>query len=136
MRGVALAAAALMLVPGCGDSDRAPKAVGFDFSAEFRRLPEGLGPGAPVRINGVNVGIVRAVDRSPSGATVRIVLTEGVGFMAENSFVRTDARIVARPRIFVEGKAFIDLDPGSRDAAPLRRGGRIPRSQTDLYAGP
>jgi ABC-type transporter Mla subunit MlaD len=136
MRRVALAAAALMLLPGCGGSDRTPKAYGFDFSAEFRSLPAGVEPGAPVRVNGVGVGIVRAVERSPSGATVRIVLTEGVSFMAQDSYVRADARIDARPRIFAEGKAFLDLHPGSRNAAPLHRGDRIPATQTSAYAGP
>jgi hypothetical protein len=78
----------------------------------------------------VNVGIVRAVDRTSSGAVVRIVLMRGVGFMGRDPLVRGDAQVAIRPRIFREGAYFLDLDPGTSEAPALKAGSRIPATQT------
>ena len=92
----------------------------FDFEAEFgTNLPSALNAGSPVRIDGVNVGAVTDVRRAGTDVVVRIRLRRPPA-----PVVATDARVYARPRIFLEGSYFVDLDPGT--SPPLRNGGRLP----------
>ena len=65
---------------------------------------------SPVRIAGVEVGEVTKVEpirESSSGARVTMELTD------EALPLREDAELKIRPRIFLEGNYFVDLEPGS-----------------------
>src|SRR3954452_21255440 len=41
-----------------------------------------------------------------------------------------DAQVTVRPRIFLEGNMFVDIQPGSPESPTLKSGGAIPASQT------
>ena len=124
------AVAALVLLAGCGGSDRPSHPPGvLQFTAEFAKpLPRGFTTGAPVRIAGVNVGTVSAIDKRTVTLQVRAT--------PRPPELHTDARIILRPRIFEEGAWFADVYPGTAAAAALDDGGRLPSTQTRAYSGP
>jgi phospholipid/cholesterol/gamma-HCH transport system substrate-binding protein len=79
---------------------------------------------SPVRIAGVDVGRVTSV--SPQGSASKINFT----LQDNGQPVHTDATIRVRPRVFLEGGYYLDLDPGSPSAPILKDGGTIPEAQT------
>jgi phospholipid/cholesterol/gamma-HCH transport system substrate-binding protein len=81
--------------------------------------------GSPVRIAGVNVGKVVA-SRNEPGTTVSVLTLE---LQEAGLPVRKDARIKIRPRIFLEGNFFVDLEPGSPSAPPIGDGDTLPVTQ-------
>jgi hypothetical protein len=124
------AVAALLVLAGCGGSDTPSHPPGvLEFSAEFAKpLPQGFTTGAPVRIAGVNVGTVSAIDKRTVTLQVRAI--------PQRPELHADAQIILRPRIFKEGAWFADLYPGTAAAAPLDDGARLPSTQTRAYSGP
>lgn len=86
-------------------------------------------PNAPVRIAGVTVGKVIEVTADEGSPTTKLVLQ----FDKKGLPIHKDATAKLRPRIFLEGNFFVDLDPGSPSAPELEDGGSLPVSQT---AGP
>lgn len=81
---------------------------------------------APVRIAGVNVGKVVAIERDKGSPNVKLVLD-----LKDTALpVHADATAKVRPRIFLEGNGFIDLRPGSPSSPVLDSGGSIPAAQT------
>ena len=86
-------------------------------------------PNSPVRIAGVNVGKVKTIERAP-GTDMSIVVLE----LQDKALpIHKDATVKIRPRIFLEGNYFVDLQPGTPAAPRLNSGDTIPVSQT---AGP
>lgn len=86
---------------------------------------EELGPRSPVRIAGVDVGHVASVRRGPgSAATITLALNRTA------LPLHTDATLKIRPRLFLEGNFFVDLQPGTPAAPVLHEGGTIPLPQT------
>ncbi|HSD82164.1 MAG TPA: MlaD family protein [Solirubrobacteraceae bacterium] len=84
---------------------------------------------SPVRIAGVNVGKVKSVERAgDSNASVVELEIDKKGLP-----IHKDATIKIRPRIFLEGNFFVDLQPGTPAAPKLSSGDTLPISQT---AGP
>ena len=81
---------------------------------------------APVRIAGVNVGEVTAVE--PDGNATEVTFTVD----DEGLPLHTDATVEIRPRLFLEGNFFLDADPGSPSAPELEDGGTIPVTQTSV----
>ncbi len=82
---------------------------------------------SPVRIAGVNVGEVKEVKPMPDGsgaALVKMEITEAGLPLHE------DAEMKVRPRIFLEGNFFVDVQPGSPSSPVLKKGGTIPITQT------
>src|SRR5262249_43192384 len=80
---------------------------------------------APVRIAGVNVGTVKSIDQGPAHtASVTVSLDD------DALPLHTDATARIRPRTFLEGAFFVDIQPGSPSAPDLPDGGTIPVGQT------
>jgi len=79
---------------------------------------------SPIRIAGVDVGAVTAVDRAGNSTEVTFTVSD------PSRPIHTDAFAQIRPRIFLEGNFFIDLDPGSPSAAEMDSGDTIPVSHT------
>jgi phospholipid/cholesterol/gamma-HCH transport system substrate-binding protein len=112
---------------------------GFTKSVPFRhhrtvdavfRTANGIQPGSPVRIAGVNVGKVTKISHIGDGraaSRVRMQIDD------RGLPLHRDAQAKIRPRIFLEGNFFVDLSPGSPSAPKLGDGGTIPINQT---AGP
>jgi virulence factor Mce-like protein len=120
-----------------------PFSKGYEIHAVFPRV-QGLNPDSPVRVAGVDVGEVTAVesvdgfstagrddlagstgDDPPPGATmVTVELSD------EALPVHEDATMRIRPRLFLEGNYFVELRPGSPSAHELSEGGTIPYTNT------
>lgn len=85
-----------------------------------------LGKNSPVRIAGVNVGKVVGTGRYRHSdyAEIRMELTD------EGRPIRKDATIKIRPRLFLEGNFYVDLQPGTPDAPEMPDKGVIPVSRT------
>ena len=118
--------AGIALVIFLGISKPNPLAHHYSYWAVFDTA-HGLGAiDRDVRIAGIKVGDVGAVERV--GDNVRVQLT-----LSTNYPLHTDARAAMRPHTLFEGSNFVDLAPGSPDAPRLPQGGTIPRSQTTNY---
>jgi len=96
---------------------------GYEVSATFENAAT-LRATSPVRIAGVNVGEVTSVEPAGDAAKVTFTVSE------EGQPLHTDAEIVIRPRLFLEGNFFLDVRPGSPSAPDLEDGGEIPITQT------
>jgi ABC-type transporter Mla subunit MlaD len=127
---------AAALLAGCGGSGSAhpkpPPDVTARIEAAFDEpLPPQLVPGSPVRFSGIAVGTVTKVHRSAGESVVEMrVRIRDAGPQTHPWPLHTDATIIVRPRIFKEGRFFVDMQPGTPSAPPLKDGGRIPATQT------
>lgn len=79
---------------------------------------------SPVRIAGVDVGKVTGLKREGKTGVVSMEI-ENRGLP-----IHTDATLKLRPRIFLEGNWFVELQPGSPSAPTISSGATIPITQT------
>ena len=112
--------------------------LGFTKSIPFRSHYEikavfessnNLKKSSPVRIAGVEVGRVTKVERVKQGGE-SVVVTMRVGKAGRP--IHEDARAKIRPRIFLEGNFFVDIEPGTPDAAEIQDEQTIPINQTSV----
>jgi len=96
---------------------------GYEIKATFANSAN-IAQNSPVRIAGVNVGRVISSERDGDATTVTFTV-EGKGRP-----IHDDAFAAIRPRIFLEGNFFVELDPGSPSAPELGSGSTIPISRT------
>ena len=96
---------------------------GYELKAVFANAAT-LRVDSPVRIAGVNVGKILSVDPHGEDAVATFTVS------GEGQPVHADAQATIRPRLFLEGNFFIDLNPGSPSAADLGSGDTIPVTQT------
>jgi phospholipid/cholesterol/gamma-HCH transport system substrate-binding protein len=89
----------------------------FDNAATLR-------PDSPVRIAGVNVGKVTSVERKGENVEATFYIDDA------GRPIHTDAEVDIRPRLFLEGNFFLDVDPGSPSAPELENDGTVPITQT------
>jgi virulence factor Mce-like protein len=87
---------------------------------------QAIAKGSPVRIAGIAVGTVTAVDARGDGTTsvVRMELRD------DAPTIRRDATLKIRPRIFLEGNFFVDLQPGTPSSPALAEDGTLPITRT------
>ena len=103
-----------------------PFANPYEFKAVFNDV-NNLKPKSPVRIAGVDVGKVVKVEPVTDGKGAAEVTME----LEDNGLpIKKDAELKIRPRIFLEGNFFVDLEPGSPSAHELRADETIPVTQT------
>jgi virulence factor Mce-like protein len=98
----------------------------YEVGAVFRTA-NNVKKGSFVRIAGVNVGKVVEVERDendPQAALVRMRIDD------KGLPIHKDAVAHIRPRIFLEGNFFVDLQPGSPSAPVIDEGDVIPVNQT------
>jgi len=96
---------------------------GYELNATFSNAAN-ISVNSPVRIAGVDVG--KVIETSSDGETSTVIFT----VQDKGRPIHADAYAQIRPRIFLEGNFFIDLDPGSPSAAELDSGDTIPVSRT------
>jgi virulence factor Mce-like protein len=87
----------------------------------------GIRPGSPVRIAGVNVGKVTSVGHVEDGKQAALVTMR---VDKKGLPIHKDATMKIRPRIFLEGNFFVDVSPGSPSSPTIHDGDRIPINQT------
>jgi phospholipid/cholesterol/gamma-HCH transport system substrate-binding protein len=98
----------------------------YHFTAYFKNA-NNLKPNSPVRIAGVEVGKVKSV--SPADAQTGDAKVD-MEIMDKGLPLHKDAQVKVRPRIFLEGNMFVDIQPGTPESPELKSGGSIPASQT------
>ncbi len=96
---------------------------GYELTATFQNAAN-IRTRSPVRIAGVNVGEVKSVDQVGNDSRVTFTVS------SEGRPIHSDAFVKIRPRIFLEGNFFLDVDPGSPSRPELGSDGAIPVSHT------
>lgn len=111
------------LAPACSLID--PRPDGPVISAVFAR-GTGLYPGSPVRILGIDVGRITAVDNEGGSVRVRMQLDEGAA-------VPADATATIVPLTLL-GERYVQLGPVHTDGPVLGDGDEIPLERTSVPA--
>jgi phospholipid/cholesterol/gamma-HCH transport system substrate-binding protein len=125
-RAGVLALVVVALFAYFGFSKSNPFSNPYQFKAVFNDV-NNLKPKSPVRIAGVEVGKVTKVEPVESGKGAAQVTME---VQDKGLPIKKDAQLKIRPRIFLEGNFFVDMEPGSPSASDLPDGGVIPVTQT------
>jgi phospholipid/cholesterol/gamma-HCH transport system substrate-binding protein len=97
----------------------------YELKADFANAAN-VKPGAAVRIAGVDVGKVTNVEPASKEGTARVTMD----ILDKGLPIHQDAQIKLRPRIFLEGNMFVDIQPGTPESPTLDSGKTIPASQT------
>ena len=98
----------------------------YEIEAVFRSA-NNVKERQPVRIAGVDVGKVvevRHLEPGTDAAVITMRIEDG------GRPIHRDARVSIRPRMFLEGNWFLDLQPGTPSAGELPDGGSLPVAQT------
>jgi phospholipid/cholesterol/gamma-HCH transport system substrate-binding protein len=106
-----------------GFTKRIPFKHGYQLHAVFSSA-QNIHPKSPVRIAGVDVGKVSSISREGRDGLVTMEI-ESKGLP-----IHSDATLKIRPRIFLEGNWFVELQPGSPSARTVSSGATIPITQT------
>ncbi|HEY5815479.1 MAG TPA: MlaD family protein [Solirubrobacterales bacterium] len=96
---------------------------GYTLNATFANGVN-ISTNSPVRIAGVDVGKVIEVGRNGDATEVTFTVA------GSGRPIHDDAFAAIRPRIFLEGNFFVELDPGSPSAPELESDATIPVSRT------
>jgi ABC-type transporter Mla subunit MlaD len=106
-----------------GFTKHIPFKHGFRLKGEFATAVD-IQPKSPVRIAGVTVGQVSSIQREgDTGLLTMEIETRGLP-------IHSDATLKIRPRLFLEGNWFVELQPGSPSAKTVSSGYTIPVAQT------
>jgi len=97
--------------------------VGYEVNATFQNAAN-IRTGSPVRIAGVNVGKVTSVEQVGEDSRINFTVSDA------GRPIHSDAFVKIRPRIFLEGNFFLDIDPGSPSRPELGDDGSIPVTHT------
>ncbi len=103
---------------------------GYEVKATFGNAVN-IAIKSPVRIAGVNVGKVTEKEGSGNNTVVAFTVDP------EGRPIHEDASAQIRPRLFLEGNWFIDLDPGTPGSPEIEDDGMIPiaRTSTSVQIG-
>jgi phospholipid/cholesterol/gamma-HCH transport system substrate-binding protein len=106
-----------------GFTKHIPFTHGYRLNAVFPSALN-ISPKSPVRVAGVPVGTVKSVKRRGSTGVVTMEISNA------GLPIHSDATLKIRPRIFLEGNWFVELQPGTPSAPTLSSGSTIPITQT------
>jgi phospholipid/cholesterol/gamma-HCH transport system substrate-binding protein len=113
----------LAIVLYFGFTKHIPGRHGFRLKAQFATAVN-IAPKSPVRIAGVPVGQVTAIQRDGNTGVVTMEIS-GSGLP-----IHRDATAKIRARILLEGNWFVDLQPGTPSSPTVSSGYTIPVTQT------
>ncbi len=113
----------LVLVSYFAFNKHVPFKHGFKLNAVFTTALN-VHSASPVRIAGVNVGQVTSIKREGRAGVVTMEIQKG------GLPIHSDATVKLRPRIFLEGNWFVELQPGSPSAPTVSSGYTLPITQT------
>jgi virulence factor Mce-like protein len=102
----------------------------YQLKAVFQNATN-LRTSSPVRIAGVNVGTVTSVKtyKDQNGTATGAALVT-MSLNKNGLPIHSDATLKIRPKLFLEGNFFVQLQPGSPSAQDLKSGSTIPVTQT------
>lgn len=126
MRAAIVAGLGLLVVTGLVFTGIGHFASHYQLRGVFASSNDLL-PGSKVRISGVDVGQVDRIARGPHDTSIVSMQIDTKG-----SRIRADATLAIKPRLAVEGNFYINVDPGTPGAPPLRSGGLVPESHTSV----
>ncbi len=106
-----------------GFTKHIPFKHGFRLKAEFASAVN-IHSASPVRIAGVTIGKVSSIQRDGNTGLVTMEIED------RGLPIHTDATVKIRPRLFLEGNWFVELQPGSPSAKTVSSGYTIPVTQT------
>lgn len=103
---------------------------GYEVKATFSNAVN-IAVKSPVRIAGVNVGKVTGIEGKGNNTEVTFTVDD------EGRPIHEDAAAQIRPRLFLEGNWFVDLDPGTPSSDEMPDNGTIPlaRTSTSVQVG-
>ena len=105
---------------------------GYTVKAVFSDA-QNIRANSPVRVSGVQVGEVTKIehltDANGDGQDAAVVTMK---VSDDGRPVREDATLQLRPRLFLEGNLFVDMQPGSPEGDELESGSIIPMEQTSI----
>src|SRR3954470_2621612 len=116
-----LAIVVTVLVTYLGFSKSIPFRSHYEVKAEFA-TSNNLRPNSFVRIAGVNVGKVTKVETHKVPGRTQPVAVATLRLDKRALPLHRDARLRIRPRIFLEGNFFVDVEPGSPGSPLLEKG--------------
>jgi virulence factor Mce-like protein len=120
-----IAVAIIVVLVFLGFTKDIPFTKPFEVEAVFRSATS-IRANSPVRIAGVQVGKVKEVEaHEGSDAAVVVLQVDDDGLP-----LHADATAKIRPRIFLEGNFFVDLEPGSPGEPELESGDTIQITRT------
>jgi virulence factor Mce-like protein len=120
---IALVAVATYL----GFTKEVPFANHYEVHAAFTSA-NNIKANSPVRVAGIDVGKVTDVQHAGDGEQAAIVTMR----IDDHGLpLHRDATMTIRPRIFLEGNFFVDVQPGSPSAPRVREGETLPVNQTN-----
>ncbi len=108
-----------------GFTKHVPFTHGFRVKAVFESATS-IRTNSPVRIAGVNVGKVTKIE-GKAGTDAAVVTME---IDKKGLPIHKDATMKIRPRIFLEGNFFVDVQPGTPSAPTIDDSDTIPMTQT------
>jgi phospholipid/cholesterol/gamma-HCH transport system substrate-binding protein len=121
----ALLIAVVLVLSYFGFTKHVPFTHGFRVNAVFENSNQ-IKKNSFVRIAGVNVGKVTGIKRyKDTNATVVEMEIQDKGLP-----IHKDATLKVRPRIFLEGNFFVDLQPGTPASPVIDDGDTLPMTQT------
>jgi phospholipid/cholesterol/gamma-HCH transport system substrate-binding protein len=122
----AITLAVIAVLAILGFSKDIPFTRPFELKATFENA-QGIGLRSPVRIAGVEVGQVSKIESAGEGSNATVITMK----LKDSALpIHDDARMKIRPRIFLEGNFFIDVEPGTPGRGTVDDGDTIPMSQT------
>jgi phospholipid/cholesterol/gamma-HCH transport system substrate-binding protein len=101
-----------------------PFASGFTIRAVFSSAAQ-LHNGGEVRTAGIEIGQVTGISAGPHDSALVTMTINQSGLP-----IHSDATLTIKPRLVLEGNAYIDLSPGTPAAPNLRSGALVPERQT------
>jgi ABC-type transporter Mla subunit MlaD len=104
---------------------KVPFTHGFRLNAVFPSALN-MAPGSPVRIAGVNAGKVTGIKRFEHANAGEVNMELSNSALP----IHQDATVKIRPRLFLEGSWFVELQPGSPSSPTVSSGYTIPLGQT------
>jgi ABC-type transporter Mla subunit MlaD len=115
------------IITYAGFAKHVPFTHGFRVKAVFVNS-NNIRPNSPVRIAGVNIGKVKKIEAYKGGDGNMSLVTMEID--KAGLPIHKDATMKVRPRIFLEGNEFVDLQPGTPSAPTIDDGDTIPSTQT------
>src|SRR3954466_11300712 len=97
----------------------------YSFKVDFDNAAN-VKPNSAVRIAGVEVGKVKSVETLSRDGKARMEIE----VQKKGLPLHKDAQIKLRPRIFLEGNMFVDIQPGSPESPELKSGETVPANHT------
>jgi phospholipid/cholesterol/gamma-HCH transport system substrate-binding protein len=98
----------------------------YEISAVFRTA-NNVKERQPVRVAGVDVGKVVGVEHPRPGSSLAVIKMR---IEDHGRPIHKDATVTIRPRLFLEGNWFLEVEPGTAHAGEVPDGGTLPIRQT------